>query len=91
LVNVVPVKYYFTGLTGSAISTRKTVNVGNVAGDSRYLTAFGTRKSEIIVPILDSARENVVGAIDVESEQPNAFDPQTQGLLKECAERLRPL
>ena len=79
------------GLTGSAISTRKTVNVGNVRSDPRYLTAFGTTKSEIIVPIFDSTRENVVGTIDVESEQPNAFDPQTEGLLEECAELLAPL
>lgn len=79
------------GLTGSAISSGKTVNVGHVASDPRYLTAFGTTKSEIIVPIFDSTRENVVGTIDVESEQPNAFDPQTQGLLEECAELLTPL
>jgi L-methionine (R)-S-oxide reductase len=79
------------GLTGAAISSRKTVNVGNVAGDPRYLTAFATTKSEIIVPIFDAARENVVGTVDVESEQPNAFDPRTQGLLEECAELLRPL
>lgn len=79
------------GLTNSAISSRKTVNVGNVASDPRYLTAFATTKSEIIVPIFDSTRENVVGTIDVECEQPNAFDLQTQGLLEECAELLTPL
>jgi L-methionine (R)-S-oxide reductase len=79
------------GLTGAAISNRKTVNVGNVAGDARYLTAFGTTKSEIIVPIFDAGREHVVGTIDIESEQPNAFDPRTQGLLEACAELLRPL
>jgi L-methionine (R)-S-oxide reductase len=79
------------GLTGSAISMRKTVNVGNVASDPRYLTAFGTTKSEIIVPIFDLTRENVVGTIDVESEQPAAFDPRTEGLLEACAELLTPL
>jgi L-methionine (R)-S-oxide reductase len=79
------------GLTGSAISMRKTVNVGNVASDPRYLIAFGTTKSEIIVPIFDLTRENVVGTIDVESEQPAAFDPRTQGLLEGCAELLTPL
>ena len=78
------------GLTSAAISSRKTVNVGNVASDPRYLTAFGTTKSEIIVPIFDATRENVVGTIDVASEQPNAFDLQTQGLLEECAELLTP-
>jgi len=70
---------------------RKTVNVGNVASDPRYLTAFGTTKSEIIVPIFDLTRENVVGTIDVESEQPAAFDPRTEGLLEACAELLTPL
>jgi L-methionine (R)-S-oxide reductase len=79
------------GLTSSAISSRKTVNVGNVASDPRYLTAFGTTKSEIIVPIFDATGENVVGTIDVESAQPNAFDLQTQGLLEECADVLDPL
>lgn len=79
------------GLRSSALSSRKTVRVGNVVSDPRYLTAFGTTKSEIIVPIFDSTRENVVATIDVESEQPNAFDPQTQGPLEECAELLTPL
>jgi putative methionine-R-sulfoxide reductase with GAF domain len=44
-----------------------------------------------IVPIFDATRENVVGTIDVTSEQPNAFDLQTQGLFEECAELLTPL
>src|SRR5882724_4056655 len=48
------------GLTGAVISTRKTVNIGDVAADPRYLTAFGTTKSEIIVPVFDRAGENVV-------------------------------
>jgi putative methionine-R-sulfoxide reductase with GAF domain len=79
------------GLTSAAISGRKTVNVGNVASDPRYLTAFGTTKSEIIVPIFESTPENVVGTIDVASEQPNAFDLQTPDLWEECAELLTPL
>jgi len=79
------------GLTGAAISTRKTVNVGNVAADPRYLTAFGTTKSEIIVPVLDGAGENVVGTIDVESEKPNAFPAEVQTLLEACSKVIRPL
>src|SRR5437667_1592351 len=79
------------GLTGAAISTRKTVNVGDVAADPRYLTAFGTTKSEIIVPVLDWARENVAGTIDVESERSNAFSEEVQTLLETCADVIRPL
>jgi L-methionine (R)-S-oxide reductase len=79
------------GLTGAAISTRKTVNVGDVAADPRYLTAFGTTRSEIIVPVFDGAGESVVGTIDVESDKPNAFSEDVQALLEGCASVIRPL
>ncbi len=79
------------GLTGAVISTRKTVNIGDVAADPRYLTAFGTTKSEIIVPVFDRAGENVVGTIDVESEKPNAFPKDMQALLEACSKVVRPL
>jgi putative methionine-R-sulfoxide reductase with GAF domain len=78
------------GLTASAINDRKTVNVGDVASDSRYLTAFSTTRSEIIVPVLTS-EGLVAGTIDIESESRNAFDASTQHLLERCAEVLRPL
>lgn len=79
------------GLTGAAISSRKTVNVGDVAADPRYLTAFGTTRSEIIVPVFDGAGESVVGTIDVESDKPNAFSEDVQALLDGCASVIRPL
>ena len=79
------------GLTGAAISARKTVNVGEVTADPRYLTAFATTRSEIIVPVLDRAGENVVGTIDVESEKPNAFPEEVQTLLEACSKMIRPL
>ena len=76
------------GLTSRAISGKKTVNVGDVAGDPNYLTALDTTRSEIIVPVLDVTRDRVIGTIDVESEQVNAFDLDTQALLEECARLL---
>ena len=79
------------GLTSSAISTRKTVNVGDVGSDPRYLTAFGSTRSEIIVPITDHAKDLVLGTIDVESETPHAFTRDGQNLLEACAEVLLPL
>ena len=79
------------GLTGAAISARKTVNVGDVAADPRYLTAFGTTRSEIIVPVFDDFGENVVGTIDVESDMPDAFSKDVQALLENCANVIRPL
>jgi L-methionine (R)-S-oxide reductase len=79
------------GLTGSAIQERQVINVGNVASDPRYLTAFGSTRSEIIVPIFDEGRGNVVETIDVESERLNAFDEQTKKVLVACADVIAPL
>jgi putative methionine-R-sulfoxide reductase with GAF domain len=49
------------GLTSAAVAQRQIINVGNVSADPRYLTAFGTTRSEIIVPVFDRERKNVVG------------------------------
>ena len=61
------------GLTGEAVAGRTTLNVGDVTRNQRYLTTFGTTRSEIIVPVLDEGSREVVGTIDVESEAVNAF------------------
>ena len=79
------------GLTGAAIRDKKTIVVGDVRTDPRYLTAFGTTLSEIIVPIVDPRSGTVVGTIDVESERPNAFSTDDQELLEECARAALPL
>ena len=73
------------GLTSRAITARKTVNVGDVANDSSYLTALDSTRAEIIVPILDDTGDHVIGTIDVESEHLNAFDSKAQALLEESA------
>jgi L-methionine (R)-S-oxide reductase len=78
------------GLAGCAITDGKTMNVGDVSADPRYLTTFGTTRSEIIVPVFDDGAA-VVGTIDIESDKSNAFDNKTQRLLEGCAEVLRPL
>lgn len=78
------------GLTSNAIAKKKTVNVGDVGADPRYLTALGSTRSEIIVPISND-QGDVVGTIDVESERSNAFDQSTKRLLEDCAVLLRPL
>jgi len=79
------------GLTSRAIGEKKTINAGDVTNDPDYLTALATTRSEIIVPVLDVARNSVVGTIDVESEHSHAFDPCAQKQLEECAVVLRAL
>jgi L-methionine (R)-S-oxide reductase len=79
------------GLTSAAVAQKQTINVGDVSADPRYLTAFGTTRSEIIVPVLDGEGESVLGTIDIESETPNAFDKETQDFLEACSAVIRPL
>lgn len=79
------------GLTGAAVSGRETINVGDVTADPRYLTAFGTTRSEIIVPIFDRSDESVVGTIDVESEKQNAFSSDVRDFLETCSDEIRSL
>ena len=58
-------------LSGDAVWMRAPVIAGDVSADPRYLTAFPSTKSEIVVPVL--VGETVLGTIDVESEHINAF------------------
>lgn len=73
------------GLTSRAIAAKKTVNVGEGTNDADYLPALATTRSEIIIPVLDAAGGSVLGTVDVESEQPHAFDLAAQARLEECA------
>ena len=79
------------GLTSAAVRQQQTINVGDVSADLRYLTAFGTTRSEIIVPVFDGEGKSVLGTIDIESETPNAFDEETQDFLEACSAVIRPL
>ena len=78
------------GLTGAAIAQKKSVIVGDVRNDPRYLTAFGTTLSEMIVPVL-SPDGRVVGTVDVESEKPKAFTERDREMVEQCIAAARPL
>jgi GAF domain-containing protein len=75
----------------AAVEQKRTINVGDVSSDAQYLTAFGTTRSEIIVPVFDGEGKSVVGTIDIESEAPNAFDKETQDFLEASSAVIRPL
>ena len=64
------------------MSGRKTIDGGDVTADPRYLTAFGTTRSEIIVPIFNRTDESVVGTIDVETDKQDAFSSDVQDFLE---------
>ena len=73
------------GLSGAVVSSGEAVVVGDVTTDPRYLTAFGSTRSEIIVPVIEPATRKVVGTIDVESEHKNAFTEADRATLERCA------
>jgi L-methionine (R)-S-oxide reductase len=79
------------GLTGAAITQKKALIVGDVRNDPRYLATFGNTLSEIVVPVLDPSGERVIGTVDVESECANAFGPQDQRMIEQCAQAALPL
>ena len=73
------------GLSGAAVASGETVFAGDVAEDPRYLTAFGSTRSEIIVPVVEGAKRKVVGTLDVESEEKDAFSEADRSALERCA------
>lgn len=81
------------GLNGAAVRSGQTVSVPVVARDPRYLTAFGTTRSEVVVLVRGPERGGgaVRGTIDVESERVSAFGGEDVAFLEACAEALAPL
>jgi aspartyl/glutamyl-tRNA(Asn/Gln) amidotransferase C subunit len=78
------------GLCGAAAASGETVVVADVRTDPRYLTTFGSTRSEIVVPV--RGRDGVVrGLIDVESDAVDAFGAGDRALLERCATALESL
>lgn len=77
------------GLTGEMLRTGQTVVVGDVTADPNYLTAFGTTRSEMIVPV--RVNGEIAGTIDVESERVSAFSDSDRAWLERVATVLAPL
>jgi putative methionine-R-sulfoxide reductase with GAF domain len=73
------------GLSSLAVASEKTVVVGDVSKNPRYLTPFGSTRSEIIVPVSDRTGRKVVGTIDVESDRVDAFSEEDRATLERCA------
>jgi L-methionine (R)-S-oxide reductase len=76
------------GLSGTAVATKRAVVVNDVTADSRYLTAFASTLSEAIIPVLNPATGTVVGTLDVESGERDAFTDADRQALERCAAAL---
>jgi GAF domain-containing protein len=78
------------GLTASAVASGRTVVADDVTADPRYLTAFGSTRSEMIVPV-PGPDGSVIGTVDVESERVAAFGDPERRAVEACAAVLAPL
>ncbi len=72
------------GLCGAALESGKPVVVGDVRKDSRYLPTFHSTRSEIIVPMTNGHR-HIIGMLDAESEEVNAFGDEDRQFLGRAA------
>ena len=80
------------GLTGAAIQEKRAVICGDVRTDPRYLDVhLASTLSEIIVPVLSPGGGHVIGTVDVESDQLNAFSARDQQMIEQCAQAALPL
>lgn len=77
------------GLTGRMLREDAVVYVGDVTSDPDYLSAFGTTRSEMVVPVRVNGK--IAGSIDVESERLNAFNERDRSALERAAAALAPL
>jgi GAF domain-containing protein len=78
-----------TGVCGAAAESGRTEIVGDVSADPRYLACFASTKSEIVVPIFDGGE--VIGEIDIDGSDLDAFDTTDARFLEEIAAFLVPL
>jgi L-methionine (R)-S-oxide reductase len=76
------------GLSGAAVASERAVVVNDVTADPRYLTAFASTLSEAIVPVVDPDTGTVVGTLDVESAERDAFTDADRQALERCAAAL---
>jgi GAF domain-containing protein len=72
------------GLCGAALESGKSIVVGDVHKDARYLPAFHTTRSEIIVPMRNEHR-HILGMLDADSEKLNAFGDDDRQFLERAA------
>jgi L-methionine (R)-S-oxide reductase len=73
------------GVCGYAAKSGRTEIVSDVTKDPRYLQCFLSTKSEIVVPI--TRGEAVLGEIDIDSDQLDAFSSVDREFLEAVAKK----
>jgi GAF domain-containing protein len=76
------------GLCGLAVREGRTVNVDDVRADARFLACSAKTRSEIVIPIADSNGQ-IVGELDIDSNEIGAFDRMTEMKLQDFVSELK--
>ncbi len=77
------------GVCGFAAKAGRTEIVSDVGRDPRYLECFASTRAEIVVPILNGG--SVIGEIDIDSDQLDAFTSLDREFLEAVARKVSPL
>ena len=77
---------FSAGICGACATSRATIIVADVRTDDRYLTCSPSVLSEIVVPII--AQDELVGVLDLDSDELGAFDQADQQQLEGVARLL---
>lgn len=67
------------GLTGAAARLKRPVYAPDVSKDPRYIQNVAETRSELAIPLL--VREQIVGVLDLQSDQLDYFNPEMIDLL----------
>jgi signal transduction histidine kinase len=79
-------------VSGRAVRERKTIIIGDVSSEGEYVRLLGdTIRSEIAVPILFGEEDLVIGVLNVESDDSDAFYGFYQVVLESFADKVRTL
>ncbi len=71
------------GITGWVANAGKALVINDVHSDPRYIEGFSEANSELAVPL--KCKEEIIGVLDIESEEFNAFDSKDLDTLRTLA------
>jgi sigma-B regulation protein RsbU (phosphoserine phosphatase) len=74
------------GVTGIAAESKQPVLINDVRDDPRYIEAIANVCSELAIPLITKNR--VIGVIDIEAREPNAFTEEHVRILTLVASRM---
>ncbi len=77
------------GICGQAVESEETFLVDDVSEEDNYLACSLKVKSEIVVPIFRD--DEIVGEIDIDSHEKEAFDKEDEELLGKISEEIGPM